>query len=718
MQTTDCQTIQENEVIDANVRTVTTTTASATTTIPKSNDNENEANNSVPRCYYDIDKINFNSELFLNCQERTSSSESSSSTDNSIYYSDTNRESDTETKDAANGCDENDSAIAVRSLRVAHNPKLAFRCKNSVENLSEDSGYGDFPIRSRSKSIPNLNQDQLIEEDEELLANHRSLNNIDCHYKRNNNNNSNNSSKKQASEHSGVRTKCQSQFGGAYNSRAADSLKIDTTHTEKMRATKRFGTSKNSTSLEYGWSGDDAVRRRHDVLPPPKNTQRVSRKKTASSASLPNNNSTRYFSLPDIHILYGETKSADDGDSNEFHYFHDAIDSNRITKRKSVCCGDQLQSEKDSFIVASVPNNLNLYSAQQCASDFREFDACNEPSDSWNSSAHRNAINSYWQPSSGNGESVASKNFDLAQAFGGADYHIPSPVVQQQTFQQQKIINSSYSNLTALDYSGSTFSPRNLFGNQLRMMADKQKRASQSSSNRSSASSTEFSKCNFLLDEISAHFDRSLSILNDKGDLDSHDEREKTPVLETQVINESPPQPPPRRQHQAKKAAASQRDSLSSIEKLDPTATFDRDPTNLKTCYAESLEKCNFDLTESSNSIHLLEKSTEDLKPHQFSPSKHSTPSSKRDMVASTPNLFRHDASAASEEYLHISSAYNSLNPLPQSEQPAQMKSILSAGSRNSLGKGVSFYPYVSEISWLEQSSVEDTPDLSDNESR
>lgn len=359
-------------------------------------------------------------------------------------------------------------------------------------------------------------------------------------------------------------------------------------------------------------------------------------------------------------------------------------------------------SHKDSFIVTSVPTDLDLLSTEHHS----------ETENTWESKSNRDHD---WQESTLNGESVANKNFDLAQAFVEVDHSfVPTPAVQH-TYQQQKVINSSYNNLTLLDYSGA----RKSFGSQLRMMGDKQKRNSVSSSNRSSAGSTEFSKCNFLLDEISAHFDRSLSILNDKVDADDEIDgsqffSETKEIIENTLI----PQPPPRRQFVQKYPSSSgSRSSLTKpTECSEPKTTFDLDPTNLRTCYADSLEQCNFDLTESSNSINLMDKLPQNEQPRTFSPTKCSTPV-KRELIASTPNLSHHN-NDTSEEFIHTSSAYNSLNQIPQTDATAQKKSILSAGSRNSLGKGVSFYPYVSEISWHEQSSAEMADGNSDGENR
>lgn len=367
--------------------------------------------------------------------------------------------------------------------------------------------------------------------------------------------------------------------------------------------------------------------------------------------------------------------------------------------------------QKDSFSVASVPNNLNFLSSQ-CSSNDGEFGASNN---SWTSKSTRDAINNHWQEplTTTNGDSIANRNFDLARAFGGVDFHSTiTSAPSQQTFHQQKIINSSYSNLTLLDYSGSTKSIRN----QLRAMAEHQKRNSISSNRSSNGStgSTEFSKCNFLLDEISAHFDKSLSILNDKGSFEDGTDNmlHEIDVVKQEnqfVTRESKaPLPPPRRLSKKTVPKAEGESKTDSTLFGKSNFTFDRDPTNLKTSYTESLERCNVNF-QSSNSINLLEEENK--------PKKHSSPA-KREMVASTPNLIQHRSERiASDECLHSSSAYNSLNPLPQSETP-QTKGILSAVSRNSLGKGVSFYPYVSQISWQEQSSAEDAAEITDSEIR
>lgn len=225
----------------------------------KPNENTNDPTN-TSRNYYDIEKIDFNSALFLNCQEQTSSSESSYSTDNSIYYSDNQTDIEPIAKE--------------KQQRQTQNAKMAFRNKNSVENLSEDSGYGEFPsIKCRSKSIPNLNQDQLIEEDEDL-DNHRSLNNI-----------------------SGNRNVTTVRINSCNGTPNNNSSKINTTHAENRRSDEKstFGVSKNNSVERYDWN--------EHVFTAPTNTNGVSSKKSASSTSLQN---TQSASLPDISAHFAD----------------------------------------------------------------------------------------------------------------------------------------------------------------------------------------------------------------------------------------------------------------------------------------------------------------------------------------------------------------------------------------------------------------------------
>lgn len=622
------------------------------------------------RCYYDVEKIDFGASLFMNCRE-PSSCESSSSTDNSIYYSDA-RESDVDLKEAesalraaeamlARGSTANSSNGSSSSGASVARRTFAPRCKNSVENLSEDSGFGDFTsVRLRSKSIPNLcNEESLLEEDEECG---KSFDDI-----------------QRSAIHSRMRAAAPKIAPAAGKPPSAAS-------------------SKNSAATESSGGARG---------------EQFSYRKSSSASSI----ST---SLPDIldHVSVFADVGGCDRQPGSF------LETN------FACATGQTSSLFDKQIVSSVPNDLNIFSAAEgdCEHFFDAADATAAPPSqscrehgtnaSWKFT-NRDAINSAWPPAPTTA-SVASKNFDLAQAFSASptNYLTLPTAPSQQSFRQQKIINSSYSNLTLLDYSDGGRRTFTSFQTHARTMADPRPKRDSDASIRSG--SGEFSRCNFLLDEISAHFDRNLSILNDRGeDTDLATDF----LLETKEIpSVAPPQPPPRKQSlvarqpppSAECPERPERQRLPPPQRPSETAgrTFDQDPTNLKTCYASSLERCNFEVDEPSSK-----------EPSPFSPATHSTPS-RRELVASTPNLSQSKHDALEEPFMQVSSAHSSLSQLPQTSPPEVTKGILSAaGSKNSLGKGVSFYPYVSEISWLEQSSTEDAvdgsseADVSDSES-
>lgn len=689
--------------------------------------------NSSMRCYYDLDKIEFNTSLFLNCREQ-SSSESSSSTDNSIYYSDARESDDVDLKVGPMSTDDtmlirgsvanssNGSSSSCGGGRDEDRRTANPRCKNSVENLSEDSGYGDFPsIKNRSKSIPNLiNQDQsLIEEDEDVTHNdsaHKSFDNIHCHYNRTG-----------SSLAAAART--HSNEIHSRSNRDVDATVSPKIDANSMRSAS-FGSAKNSFT-EHIESPTSTSSSSSTSSGAPSHTTICRKSSTSSDSSQANSMSA---SLPDLcnHFsIFGETNAA----IPRTNLFCNANcgHSTSSSKSKRISASRRTSSpfEKDLFIVSSVPSDLNYfakYASDGAHTDDRPRNDCDrDETDCWSFTNRNAAINSVVWPQAE--VSVATKNYcDLGHSFGGAEatpaapFYLPPP---QQSVRQQKIINSSYSNLTILDYS-SRGSSCSSFSSQLRMMADKTKRHSNASSR---SGSGEFSRCNFLLDEISAHFDRNLSILNDKNECIDTGLLTKDWFLDTKEKEAAavtkPPQPPPRKlkspteevkrparstEKLAKLSLAPSSSNADEFESSPNTSfSFDRDPTNLKTCYADSLERCNFDIDDSSTSItEIVDRSATTS---AFTPPKHSTPV-KREMVVSTPNLFLHKNDRIEEEFRQVASTHNSFNPLPQADgMTEKTKGILAGGSRNSLAKGVSFYPFVSEISWREQSSNEDAAD-------
>lgn len=237
--------------------------------------------------------------------------------------------------------------------------------------------------------------------------------------------------------------------------------------------------------------------------------------------------------------------------------------------------------------------------------------------------------------------------------------------------------------------------------NDLTVVATKSKNMS---SRRNSDGPSELGKGNFLLDEISDHFNKNLSILNDRehsldaeekykqiinkfierdGDDDDDDEREEEEEGEVQHVKLTIRKPP---RKETRKTTVEVQTISQHLSK-----TFDQDPTNLKTSYATSLEKCNFDSKELSQTD--LSKI---LPKRRFR-----TTQKKRGLVSSTPNLNENINDLDDDEGMCISSAHASCVQL------APIGILVQAGSKQSVGKEVSFCPVVSKYSWAEQSSEE-----------
>lgn len=234
-------------------------------------------------------------------------------------------------------------------------------------------------------------------------------------------------------------------------------------------------------------------------------------------------------------------------------------------------------------------------------------------------------------------------------------------------------------------------------------------------------------KSNFLLNEVSKHYDRSASILTDKP-IDcfadalqrpsvplrnrketkaSQNEMEYEAIQHVQLVLRKPSARQHHKAGNAEKTLSLKQDM--TIPGLDaPRKTFDQDPTNLKTSYAQSLERCNFDPKELSN--HDLSTTTHrSLTKRRFhNQTNNKAISKKKHLVSSTPNLNAYDYNQdIVEDDLYVSSAHTSMHQLPQNTTAKPLGILLPVGSRNSFNKEVSFCPVVSKYSWQEQSSAE-----------
>ncbi|XP_032293536.1 serine-rich adhesin for platelets isoform X3 [Drosophila virilis] len=259
-------------------------------------------------------------------------------------------------------------------------------------------------------------------------------------------------------------------------------------------------------------------------------------------------------------------------------------------------------------------------------------------------------------------------------------------------------LNASYQNLTLLDYAD---------------RSDNCKRSSFDMDKRKRVVSGEdydqlICKGNFLLDELSQIYDKNASILNDKTvEQEPAPEQEEAPpqVQHVQLTIRKPPA------RQKRQTAEQEPTSPVSTASTVPAATvisfssfgktFDQDPTNLRTSYAQSLEQCNFELPK---------RNPAPPPPNRVLPKRRfqSSTAKQRSLVSSTPNLSAFDGGQEPEDDIYVSSAHNSMHQLPQTPtQPKPLGILLPAGSRNSFSKEVSFCPVVSKYCWQEQSSEE-----------
>lgn len=619
------------------------------------------------RSYYDVDKIDFDKSIYLNGPPHSSES---SSSDNSIFSDSREHDTDNQIIMVHDDTDDNETIICARK-----NPSILPRCKNSTENLSEDSGYGEFnTLRHRSKSIPSFNQDYFIEEEE--LENHKSLENVYA---------------------------CSPYCldGMANKSTMVDAastfihIRATTSQSQrpKIEAAKRnSGSAALAASSPYNESKN--IRGHGEVQHRATDASR----KVASSASASSISSLQNIisaSLPDIldHIsVFGEINQ------HHLHQHSENCEQRKCTTTQTGIHNSHNNSSdlvtpfynRDLSIVSSVPNNLNICSDRNNSNNGSGVGGYRDDIDCWSF----NSVSISSRHASG---SVASKNFDLGNFECRANGGSGSIALNDQQFRQQKIINASYSNLTLLDYSGGSGN-RTPLGSSLRIMAEKQKR-----------SSLEFGRGSSLLDEISAHFDRDLSIMNDqKRNYDPSDIFSQHQRCVVTRPTQPPPQPPPRRQFSVQKNDTDAMDVVEPLPQPVSSSSSAFEISHMEARFSDSLEDCKYD-SDASTDIELDEEECETL------PAAQSTPI-KREFIASTPNLYLVKRDCG-EDFMPICSAHNSMTTLLQNGLQDKGRSILSDRSRNSLGKGVSFCPIVAEISWREQSSEEGV-ESTGNESR
>ncbi|XP_053666822.1 uncharacterized protein LOC128715925 [Anopheles marshallii] len=447
-----------------------------------------------------------------------------------------------------------------------------------------------------------------------------------------------------------------------------------------------------------------------------------------------------------------------------------------------------------SFTVSSVPECLNLYGGGVSANRSRHgsFD-----SDSASSEFLRHGYGGAC------GESVASKNFNLYDLQQQRPYTAPVKCTKTVTFQTgsctsspsrpKQNIRASYANLTALNYSDDEeddpvyggrrgheyYLSRNTFRTSSGTRLGGGSRTSNTIVPRTTLLTVpmehhhqrghlpeqpdvsvvveeeladdeescifpvdrdEKSVFHSLLEEMSAHFDRNLSIINDQAEAyepiaaflqeqrSSSNASGSARLHATLGIVTPPPAPPRRTQiktnpHLAQQSTGSPSvppkltvNSVTTVVTPPPPSgttrrrTFDQDPTNLVTCYAASLERCTFDPTETSTS-NLAQASELHTNGRVALPRYVPVPV-KREFVASTPNLHYYHGAVADSEGGEDTRPdhHNSLRNVSSCRSTGSILATASS-SRCGLSKGVSFCPIVSEIIWKSTGSSDLEPD-------
>ncbi|XP_063702704.1 putative mediator of RNA polymerase II transcription subunit 26 [Culicoides brevitarsis] len=560
---------------------------------------------------------------------------------------------------------------SVNRIASSNGSSNNVRNKNSVESLSEDSGFCDQSItnslrRVKSKSNPSLNVLENGHFSQHAMSgdSHVVLDDDICC--------------KSMEDLSAMETK---SLGG----------------TTKTTTTRRRTESKNSSDVSERQRQTTTTQRKITIAD--SQQEKISRQKRVKSSSSPE------------------------------------LRCQATQKKNSVRETAENTSSEDLFHVSSVPGDLNL---------------CGDPG---SIAAHASKEVSC--------DSIATHNVNLFTLNSPTISNSPSVIPINPS------LTASYANLTLLNYSDTNMagngSASDLFGN--RKYA-------------TGGPDTTKSEFTTLLEEITAHFDRNLSILNDQQETYEPSVRtiyEEPCTMEARPVplarpKRQPPLPPPRKSSKNKilspiltSSVTSQMSQLLQSTRMDdqpsknttqrdecdasssytaallhppsyteylstknnsnsnPFVTFDQDPTNLRTTYTESLEQCNFDSAECS----AVDLTT--IRKNMVSPSfgmkgkdlHHQKTIHGRVLVQSTPNLNENRQKYKIYDIDDSLEHHNSLKDVTMSTFMGPRQGILTqsgentaetnAGSKSGLSKGVSFCPIVSEISWKDTNVSDDS---------
>ncbi|XP_051858547.1 platelet binding protein GspB isoform X3 [Drosophila albomicans] len=638
--------------------------------------------------YYELHKLDFEEqqrELFGACKSLHHQAELKSDSESSSTSS-----SDSSGHSMLSACPGKQDAGGARRLPL-----------NSAENLSEDSGYGEPGStlrRAKSKSIPK-NFDKLCEEEEmeELLLLEHEV----------------------EVETAKAKAAATALALATHSKNSNDLCQTKIEQTNETTTTPRSSSSSSSTSSSL-CSPTSSINSGERGARSPSPSPSASPSRSPSLSPTPSGSSTTASSMPSTSLASPASSSSSSSPSSSssaasFTWLRNSLPDIREPRGSS----PKSIADNNSYVLANNSNNNNSRSSSSRSSSSAECSPVLATRASTTSSvpnelqqlgrrrrANRPRAN---RPSSSDGHSSSE---DLDQF----DCHSLPRIRRSCSWNDRGggasagagYLNASYQNLTLLDYTD---------------QRENCKRSSFTDMDKRGGKDYEHLICkgNFLLDELSQIYDKNVSILNDKA----VDVEEKQPVPHKSVqdlVDEAPPQvqhvqltirKPPARQRRIGQA---DKEPVVLSQEVTPVLsfssfgkTFDQDPTNLRTSYAQSLEQCNIDVPPtqpSSNSCH-----NKAAQPVRMLPKRRfqSTTAKQRSLVSSTPNLSAFDGGGQeTEDDIYVSSAHNSMHQLPQTAaQPKPLGILLPAGSRNSFSKEVSFCPVVSKYSWQEQSSEE-----------
>lgn len=357
------------------------------------------------------------------------------------------------------------------------------RTKNSIESLSEDSGYCDqssYVLRVKSKSNPNILASH-CEANDELV--YKSMDDLSAANITTTSTTTSTTKKQQKL--------IQNQKVGTLVTKIAGTPVYDSTPKNNQRDGKLCETIMKSDERRQSVTSENAI-------------VGSSVKQRVLSTSSPD--------LLIEHFYQSNQLAGKLTRKTIYQLFSKYLYNNQKLRRTD-------KAESDFCVVSSVPDDLNLccdpiHEQQQHQQNYRTSTDCFS-----------------WNTSNTTTDSYASKNVNLFTLSSSSSSPTSTLLSASKTEQLQQLLppppptqvhtqfTASYANLTLLNYSDDNLYDMNFDKHQLannRKYAPSNGENTNNSTPTAAATTKDFkSEFSSLLDEITAHFDRNLSILND-----------------------------------------------------------------------------------------------------------------------------------------------------------------------------------------------------------